>query len=64
LYYGKVERSDVGRSSVARSHSKDTKDIPERSVSNLTKYFNRSPKELGEAELKEYMPAGGKFYCC
>jgi len=26
-----------------------------REVENLTKYFNRSPEELGEAELKEYM---------
>jgi hypothetical protein len=24
-------------------------------VGNLAKYFNRSPEELGEAELKEYM---------
>ena len=26
-----------------------------REVSNFAKYFNRSPKELGEGELKEYM---------
>ena len=26
-----------------------------REVENLAKYFNRSPEELGEAELKEYM---------
>jgi site-specific recombinase XerD len=26
-----------------------------REVENLTKHFNRSPEELGEAELKEYM---------
>jgi integrase/recombinase XerD len=26
-----------------------------REVDNLAKYFNRSPEELGEAELKEYM---------
>ena len=26
-----------------------------REVENLTKYFNRSPEELGEAELKEYL---------
>jgi integrase/recombinase XerD len=26
-----------------------------REVENLAKYFNRSPAELGEAELKEYM---------
>ncbi|MGP8015329.1 MAG: site-specific integrase, partial [Smithella sp.] len=26
-----------------------------REVGNLAKYFNRSPEELGEAELKEYM---------
>ncbi len=26
-----------------------------REVGNLTKYFNRSPTELGEAELKEYL---------
>ncbi len=26
-----------------------------REVDNLAKYFNRSPEELGEAELKEYL---------
>ena len=26
-----------------------------REVGNLAKYFNKSPEELGEAELKEYM---------
>jgi hypothetical protein len=26
-----------------------------REVGNLAKYFNRSPEELGEAELKEYL---------
>ena len=26
-----------------------------REVENLAKYFNRSPEELGETELKEYM---------
>lgn len=26
-----------------------------REVENLARYFNRSPGELGEAELKEYM---------
>ncbi len=26
-----------------------------REVDNPAKYFNRSPEELGEAELKEYM---------
>ncbi|MEN6318519.1 MAG: site-specific integrase [Syntrophaceae bacterium] len=26
-----------------------------REVENLAKYFNRSPEELGEAELKEYL---------
>jgi hypothetical protein len=25
-------------------------------VENLAKYFNRSPEELGEPELKEYLP--------
>jgi len=32
-----------------------TQEIYLREVSNLAKYFNRSPEELGEDELKEYM---------
>jgi len=32
-----------------------TQDAYLREVENLAKYFNRSPAELGEAELKQYM---------
>ena len=32
-----------------------TQDAYLREVENLAKYFKRSPAELGEAELKQYM---------
>jgi hypothetical protein len=51
LYYGKVKRADACRPSVERSKTGNAKDLAEE-VENLTKYFNRSPEELGEAELK------------
>jgi len=53
LYDGKVKRSDAFGPSVERSQAEEKTYL--REAENLAKYFHKSPEQLGEDELKEYL---------